>query len=86
MVNSEQGWQYPQPPMYPQGPMVPGSMVQSTRPAAMRRADQATAHYETVSGGATGHAAPGRAVENFDIKRAESVLPLMAQLLGLKAP
>ena len=38
MANSQEGWQYPQPPMYPPGPMVPGSMVQSTRPAAMRRA------------------------------------------------
>jgi hypothetical protein len=38
MANSQQGWQYPQPPMYPQGAMAPGSMAQSTRPAAMRRA------------------------------------------------
>jgi hypothetical protein len=38
MANSQQGWQYPQPPAYPQGPVVPGSMAQSTRPAAMRRA------------------------------------------------
>jgi hypothetical protein len=32
----QQGWQYPQPPSYPQGPVVPGSMAQPTRPAAMR--------------------------------------------------
>jgi len=38
MANSQQGWQYPQPPMYPQGPVAPGSTAQTARPAAMRRA------------------------------------------------
>jgi hypothetical protein len=41
---------------------------------------------ERVQRGASVHAAPGKAAANFDVKRAESVLPLMAQLLGLKAP
>lgn len=35
MANPPQGWQSPQ---YPQGPATPGSLVQSARPAAMRRA------------------------------------------------
>lgn len=38
MANSPQGWQYPQPPTYPRGPVAPGSVVESTRPTAMRRA------------------------------------------------
>jgi hypothetical protein len=38
MANFQQGWQYPQPPMYPQGSTASGSMALSMRPAAMRRA------------------------------------------------
>jgi hypothetical protein len=38
MANSQQGWQYSQPPAYPQGPVMPGRVVRSARPAAMRRA------------------------------------------------
>jgi hypothetical protein len=35
MVNSQQGWQYPQPLTYP---VAPGSIAQSARPTAVRRA------------------------------------------------
>ena len=41
---------------------------------------------ERVTRGAAAQASTVKAAANFDINRAETVLPLMAQLLGLKAP